>query len=1156
MKNNEKKKTSLRKNIIREISRTKSRFISIFAIIGISVGFFTGVKSACPSMIETARQYFDDQNLMDISLLSTVGFDDDDIEAIQKLDFVEQVMPSYSADLIVRENDVDVVAKVMALPDEKESINMPLLKEGRLPNKDGECLIESYIVRLTGKKIGDVIRFNPTVEGKNTTDFIKNLEYKIVGIADSPIYLTYSRGNTNIGSGSIGFYMLIRPEEFISERYTKVFVTTKASKSGISTFSDEYKNIIADEKDVFKKLSENCISRFNNTTLADAKKELADAQAEYADKKDEALTKIADGEKELYQAEKEFAEKIADGEQKLIDGEKQLDDAKQQLTEGQETYQAQIEEAKQKLTDARTQYSEGKTQYSQAQLEYDTKIAQAQRQLDTAQAEFDRQYTLFYSVTKPQAESQLNTLKTSIDLGEKAIANIMEMILRSDNSRLKELNKRLEDYNRELENYRQQYNEGVAQLEDGERQLNAAKEQLETAQTEFETRKAQGAEQLNNAKIQLDEAENQIAAGELEYTTAMNTGLLELQAAQAKITAGEKELSDGKAELALQKETAQAQLKLAREQLIKGKYEAHTQLSEAEEKLSDVQSQLDMLDEAKWYIYDREDNPGYSGLTEDAERVDNIAKVFPLFFLIVAALVCLTTMSRMVEERRTEIGTLKALGYSNADISAKYLIYAGTAGLGGCLVGGALGVLTLPKIIVDTYGIMYMLPETKLVVSWSSYIISSVVAVICICLVAIFSCRRDLKIEPATLMRPKSPKPGKRILLEYMTPIWSKMNFTSKVTARNLFRYKARFLMTVIGVAGCTALIVAGFGLRDSITVIADLQYVQITRYEQLYALSEAETADKKAYLMAKFHGDDRLEDTLLGYMGWSSTTSDNRNEKLNARIIIGENNNDFQKMFVLRDRKTHEHISLSDNGIVIDERMSDVLKVKKGDMIHIHIDDELYTCQISDITENYAGNFIYMTPQCYENITGKTAKYNVVFTTVAESAKDIQHDMANDFMKEDDIITVSLISEQVEAILDTLNSLNIVVFVMIFCAGLLAVVVLYNLTNINIAERVREIATIKVLGFYSLETANYIYRENIILTFVGASVGLLMGSMLSGFIVQSIQMNNVMFPNRVTPLSYFLGFALTFAFSMLVNFIMYFKMNKISMVESLKSIE
>ena len=1152
------RKSSLRKNIVREISKNKSRFFSILAIIGISVGFFTGVKSACPSMIETAEQYFRDNKLMDISVVSTVGFDEEDVEEIKKLEFVREVMPTYSMDFIAKDGDIDCVVKVMALSDIE--MNIPLLREGRFPESDTECIMDSYYAKLSGKKIGDTVLISPKLNDRDTSEYIKHLEYKVVGLADIPLYLTDGKGNTNIGSGSVNFYIMVKSKEFLPERYTRIFVRTKASDSGLSAFSDEYKGMVKEEKKFFESISDRSISRFNEDTLDKAEKELVKAKKEFADKKEEALEKLSDGEKKLAEGEKEFNEKIAQGEKKLSDGEKELSEGKKKLEEGKAEYSAKIAEGQKKLADAREQYAKGKAEYEKGLFEYDTKIEQAQNKLDNAQKEFDTQYNLFYTVTKPDAEQKLLLVKSGIAVAERGIENIESALRQMKNigasGDSKGLEERLEGYRKQVEEYQKQYDEGMSQLSEGEKKLNDAKKQLENAKEEFLTQKAQGAEKLNDAKIQLEEAQSKISAGELELQTGINTGLFELQQAQEKINAGEKELSAGKAEFEIQKQEGLKKLQSAREELEKGKQEAETKLSEGEKKLADAEKKVENLKNAKWYIYDRESDNGYTTLLEDAQRVDNIARVFPLFFLIVAVLVCLTAMSRMVEERRTEIGTLKALGYSNADIYAKYILYGGLAGIGGCIVGGILFISTIPNIIVDAYGLLYLLPQTKLVVAWDSYVISSAVAILCICLVAVFACRHDLKLEPATLMRPKAPKPGKRILLEYITPVWRRLNFSSKVTARNLFRYKARFFMTVIGVAGCTALIISGFGLMDSITSIADLQYVEITKYEQVYALSEKGSAQQKAELMAEFRKDDRFAQTMLAYMNRSETSSGSSKKKLDARVVIGEDKESFTKMFVLRDMKTKKPLFLDDDSVIIDERMSDVLKVGKGDTISVEIDDEIYIFTVSGVTENYAGNYIYMTPKCYESVTGKSVEYNAVLATVGENAKNLQHDMANDFMKSDDVVTVSLISEQVEAIMETLNSLNIVVFVMIFCAGLLAVVVLYNLTNINIAERVREIATIKVLGFYSLETANYIYRENMVLTVTGAGAGLFLGNMLTGFIISSIQMNNVLFPSIVQPLSYVWGFLLTWGFSLLVNFIMYFKMNKISMVESLKSIE
>lgn len=1163
------KKSSLRKNIIREIARSKSRFFSIFAIIGISVGFFTGVKSTSPSMVETAERYVHDQHLSDINLISTVGFDDDDITDILNLDSTVEVMPAYMADIVITQDTTDYVVRIYSVPEKTETnkniINEPVIKSGRMPKNEGECVIEDYYFKSSKYKIGDTIKINPTVEGKDTLNMVKHLEYKIVGTIYDPLYFTYLRGNTNIGDGAITFYMMISPDDFAYERYTNAFVRTKASDGNRSAFSNEYKNMIEQEKPEYKKLSEKCIERFNNTTLYDAKKKLSDAQNEYNDKKKEALDKIADGEKKLMEGEQEYYKKIADARKELDDGEKELEEGRQKLEEGEQKYKDGIEEGRKKIEDGQAQYNEGLKQYKDGKLEYETKIREAESKLEAAEKEFDTQYKKFYISTKPDAESKLSLLKTTIDTCNEAISDIEQRLEKLKHStiigsilekEINEIEQQLEEYRKKLAEYQVQYDNGVKQLADGERQLLEGKAKLEAGRKELESQKAQGEAKLNDAKLKLDKAQTELDNGKLEYQKSVNTGKLELEAARSKLETGERKLERGREELEKQAELGLEEMKSAREQLTEGKYTAHTQLSEAQEKLDDAQKQLDALDSAKWIVNDRDDNPGYSGLTEDAERIDNIAKVFPLFFLLVAGLVCLTTMTRMVEERRTETGTLKALGYSNADIAKKYIVYSALAAVSGSIVGSILGVFTLPYIIVDAYCIMYSLPPTTLVVSWNNLLIASVAGVICICSVSLAACFRDLKLSPAMLMRPKAPKPGKRIWLEYITPLWKHLNFTSKVTARNLFRYKVRCLMTIIGVAGCTALIITAFGLRDSTTGIAPMQFQGVTKYDEIIALSKAGTSSQKSYLMSQIHSDERIKTASLSYIGWIEAKSSSRSKKVNGRVFIGEDYDEFSKMFMLRDRTTQEPLKLTNNGVIINERWGQALKINAGDTISILLDDSTYQCKVESFTENYAGNYLYMTPEYYRSLTGKELEYNVIITQIAESFKDSEKELMTDLMKNDDIMTVTSINDQVSTILDALDSLNVVIFVMVFCAGLLAIVVLYNLTNINISERVREIATIKVLGFYSLETANFIYRENIVLTLAGALTGMILGNMFSAFVVESIQMDNVMFPKVISPLSYLFGFVLTFVFSMLVNFIMYFKMNKISMVESLKSIE
>ena len=1159
---------SLGKNILREIKNTKSRFISILAIIGLSTGFFCGIKASCPSMLKTGFDYFEEKNLMDIRLVSTVGFDDDDVKSIREQKCTVDVMPGYSADLIVSEKNIDTVVKVISVPEkhsDDDIINKLVVTEGRLPNKEGECVIESYAYSLGIHKIGDVIKFNEKIQDRKTTDVIKNLNYKIVGAVSTPTYITYQRGSSSVGDGGVSYFVMIPFSDFAYERYTDVYVTTTSSRNGLKPFTDDYKKSIEQDSAVFEALSEDRIRNFNNTTLKDAKTKLSDAQKEFSEKKDESEKKLTDGEKQLHDGEKELAEKLIESEEKLDAAEKEIEDGKKELEEGQKKYSEGILDAKNKLTDAQTQYNEGKAAYYSAKLEYDMEIEKAQTQFDNAETEYNTQYSLFYGTTKPQAETKLTLLKSGIDLCNEAIKKTesrideLEKIITPDGemkTELDQLKSKLKEYKDKIAGYNKQYEDGTKKLSEGEEKLLAAKQKLEDAKAQFYEKKSEGSVKLNDAQIKLEDAQSKLDIGKLEYETAMTTGIFELQQAQTKISDGEKQLEKGRQTLTEQKNAGMLRLKESREKLAAGKAEAHKQLGDAEKKINDAKKSIDSLENAKWYVFDRDDNPGYSGLEEDAQRVDKIADVFPFFFMIVAALVCLTTMSRMVEERRTEIGTLKALGYSNSSIALKYFVYSAAASITGSLIGFLLGIFTLPYIIVDTYSIMYTLPATRLVIPWGAFLFSAGIGLLCTTLVAVVACFNELRIKPATLMRPKAPKPGKRILLEHIPFIWKNMNFISKVTARNLFRYKARFLMTVIGIAGCTALILGGLGLKDSISVIADRQYKEISVYDEIYALSESGTIKQKEYLMSQFHDDDRFSEILLVSQNWATSHYKHIDKKIDYRYIVPSDMAEFKKMFTLRNRLSHEKVKLSDDGVVINERLSQVLELNTGDTISFTIEERPYSARITGITENYAGNMMYMTPKFFEKLTDKETKYNLVYTQVTDEAREYEREIANEWMKKDEIMTVSMLNEQLESILSTLDSLNVIVVVLVICAGLLAIVVLYNLTNINISERVREIATIKVLGFYDMETANYIYRENIILTVTGALVGIPLGRVFISFIVESIQMDMVMFPQQINLLSYISGFMLTISFSLIVNFIMYFKMKKVSMAESLKSIE
>lgn len=1114
---------SLRKNIFREIWQTKSRFISILAIIALSIGFFSGIKSSAPSLIKTADDYFIENNLMDFRLVSTVGFDNDDISAIEESEDVMQVMPSYMADVITTLGNHDSVVRIHSVPEAESGtpINKLNVIEGRLPQNSGECVIENSTLSYGNLNIGDTLKIQPNVGDAKTSTYLKKTEFKIVGKVESPMYITFQHGNTNVGNGTISFFAMIPAEDFAYEKYTELYVKTKASASGYSAISDDYKNMIKDETTTFENLSKDAADRFNSGTLADAKKKLADAKKEYADKKAEAEQQLADAKKKLDDGQKEFDEKIAAAEKEIKENEQKLKDGKAELESSKKTYEKQIAAAEKKLKNGEAELEKGKKEYQDGLDKYNKEIKAAQQKIDNANSEYQEQYNKFTYETKPQAEEKLNDAKEQL--------NNLDTLLTIANASLDILKKIPEEYLTDLE-----------------------KQKIK----ELETKSSEGKATLDAAKDKITSAEGELREGKLELQIQKLSAEAKFKDAEQKISDGEEKLAAGKTELETQKTAGQKKINEGKAEYESGKKEAEEKLAEGEEKIKDAEDKIADIPKYKWYVYNRDDNKGYSGLGEDAERVNSVAVVFPVFFLIVAVLVCITTMTRLVEERRTEIGTLKALGYTPLSIIMKYFLYAAIAAILGSIIGSLIGIATLPRIIVQTYGILYTLPEMHLSVDYGVVLISSAVAIIATCAVAIFTCLKELKLNAATLMRPKAPKPGKRILLEKITFIWKHMNFTSKVTARNLFRYKARFLMTVIGVAGCTALIVAGFGLKASISVVAEKQFGDITKYSAVMALKESERYEKCKPLLDKLSKDKNFSTILASNTSSTKAYVDSSKKQLELSCIIPQNNEDFKKLIDLRTRINKTPVELTDKGVVVTERMSDILGVGIGDKFTMLISDEPYEVTITGITENYASNYIYMMPSYYEQLTGNNIRYNTIYAQINNTNSELESSLATKWMKNDNIITISFVSDIISSVDDMLQSLNVIVLVLIICAGALATVVLYNLTNINIAERVREIATIKVLGFYNGETAAYIYRENIVLTIVGAIVGLLLGSVFTRFIVETIQMDMVMFSKENNPMSFVWGFALTAVFSAIVNIIMYRKMKKIDMVESLKSVE
>lgn len=579
------------------------------------------------------------------------------------------------------------------------------------------------------------------------------------------------------------------------------------------------------------------------------------------------------------------------------------------------------------------------------------------------------------------------------------------------------------------------------------------------------------------------------------------------------------------------------------------------ELKSQEEKLNQLENEVSNLQIPKWYVLDRTTITSLADYKSSANKMEAISKIFPIFFLLVSVLVCLTTMARMVDEERGNIGILKALGYSKFSIAIKYVVYAALASTLGCIAGLLIGLPLFPTVIFNAWGLMFTMPKVQLIFPINLAIIATVFSIVVTTAVTVFACYNDLVESPALIMRPKPPKNGKRILLERVGLIWNILPFTMKVTARNLIRYKKRFFMTVIGIAGCTALLVTGFGIRDSIKTAAYTQFNEIQKLNVNVILKDNLTTERKDSLYNKYQNDARV--TSFEKIIQINSVAQSSNKNISAIITVPIDNKQFEDYVSLRERVTKAKLELSDNGVILNEKLAKDLNLSIGDKFNVkNKNGDFIEVEVGSITENYIGNYIYMSKNYYETVFGVSYEYNSIFAKLKDTNNDIQGSFASELLQDGSIATIKFYSNIITKFDKILFSLKYIVIVIIISAGALAFVVLYNLTNVNISERLREIATIKVLGYYNREVSSYVYRENIILVVIGTAVGSALGKALHLYIMSTMDIDIIMFGREVNMNSYIYSVLLTFGFAFIVNFAMYFKLRKIKMAESLKSVE
>ena len=1202
---------AINKNILREIAKTKNRFFSIFTICAIGVGFFSGVRAAPNDMTVSADEYYDSHRLFDLRVLSTFGMTEADAETIAEVEGVSEVYTSKYTDLSMRCGDDKYLTRVYSW--NNNEVNIVDLKDGRFPEKENECIV-SYNMLRDGIKVGDVVTMTDLTDAEEYP--LINSEYTVVGIYETPMFISQTqRGSTTIGNGSLDAFAYITESNFIQDVYTEIYVKSD-ELTAMQSYSDEYEELCGRLSEKLEELGKERSEIRYDEVIGEALREIEDGEEELAEAKTEGQQELEDAKAELADAERQIAEgekELEDAKQEIDDGEAQLADAEAQLLEAQKELDSGLKElqdnekllysAEQELTDAKAELDSAKAeleagkaeldeslkQLDEGQAEIDSKRAEleqgkaqlleARAALAAGQAEYDAGYSEYqtgleqYNTAKAQLEAAEEQLTAAEQLyGEDNPAIIQQRVeLETRKTALEQVKAVLDETETQLAAAKKQLDEGAAELAENEAAIAEGEAQLLVAQAQIDEGRIQyaaGVEQYNEGLAAYNEGRQQYLDGLTEYRDGLskyNEGLAEFEKGQREYNEAFNTLAEKRAELGegkLEYEKGVLELEDAKQKYADGLKEYNDgvetfnkEIADAEKELDDARQKIADAGEAEWYIFERGDNVGYAEYESNSKRIGQIAAIFPVFFLMVAALVCLTTMSRMVEEQRTQIGTLKALGYSNGSIMRHYMTYAISAAASGGVIGMLIGCYIFPWVIMYAYSMMYNINSSTFLLLPSNMLFSVGSMVIAIAATVFFSCNKALAESPAELMRPKAPKAGKRVLLERIGFIWNRMGFFGKVSGRNLFRYKRRMFMTIIGIAGCTALSLTGFGLKNSITDIVDLQYNYIYNYSGYIAIEDGLEQEELDVIYGELlNGNPEAIYTRALLKQYTVSGADTN---VQCYIDAVEDTERFQSMVDMHERVSGKKITMG-SGAVATEKLAKLLGIKAGDSITIKISDgETAQVTVDAITEHYASHYLYMSEQLYYDTFGYKPEYNMVYFENGISSDDAAVDAFSEkLLATDGVLAVMMNSGASNSFSETVKIMDLVIIVLIVSAGALAFVALYNLTNVNITERIREIATLKVLGFYDREVSSYVFRENVILSVMGAAAGLLLGTALCQFVITTAEIDEVMFGRSIHLPSYLWAFLLTIVFSLIVNFCMTGLLKKISMVESLKSVE
>lgn len=1088
-----------KKDILRLIRHTRGRFLSLTAIITIGVAFFVGVSGSSYMMGKNVDAYMDDTNYKDITVYSNYGFEDEDIDAIGMISCVKKAEGSKFVDVFASSRAASRLVRVHEY-DKKNTLNQFVLREGRLPEKPNEAVAEKGTDMFENFKVGDTVTFSRP--DNDLSDYLNVEEVTIVGLIDTPVYINSTKETSTLSNQYIKSYMYIPSSAFCFDYDMEVNVLTEKGQS-LYAFSDKYDSYISEIKDDISNIGIVQAKRRSDSIISEAKEKYNSALQEYENN----LEKFNDG--------------IEEGEKKLQDGEKQVEDGKLALEEGKQKLASSETELQQQYSENKKKIQDGLDQLEQAKNELDEKNAQLQPILENLS--YIESTVRIYDTLGKIAQDKTIEQAIAENEGLNSIVNgLKDLGIEIDPSKtIQEVQASIEKQLVILVNQQggnvqnmQDVKEMISSLRDAEKQIEDGyativenKKQLESADATLEASIAQGRAQIESGKQEIDTN-------------------------QSSLVEAMKELEDGRNELLTQKE------------------DGTRKLSEAKEALDKAKQDIDDIASNTWTVLDHSQNYGIATYAGSVDQMQAIGNIFPVFFFLVAALVCLTTMTRMIDEERGQIGILRALGYTRMQCASKYLIYAASATLLGCVLGSVIGTLTFPVIIYECWKMLYIEPPMHIYIPWHLIVSATISFLAIMSFTTLWVCNNSMKSVPSQLMRPAAPKLGKSTFIEHIGFIWEHLSFTWKVTIRNLLRYKRRFIMTVIGVGGCSALLVIGFGVRDSINEMVKLQFNDIIHFAGSASLNK-DITDQDLNEVARQVRSSKDVDEVTIASGYSGIVTFG-DESATANMQIFQSDDQIKGLYTLRTRRKHTTISM-ENGIVISEKMAEDLGVKAGDSVSIESKSGVRKdVEITGICEMYIENYAFLSTHTYEDLFDVKPVENMIFVSSSVTTESVQKMLAAD----EHVSSINFMDATIDNFNTMVKALDLIIIVLIVSSLCLAFVVLGNLMNINISERQREIATLKVLGFRRREVQSYIYKENNILTFFGALFGLPLGISLHHWIMHDLQFSYVMFGVDVMPLSLCLSVLLTLLFGIIVNQLMKKKLVQIEMVESLKSVE